>query len=70
MKYVKEIEKRLKRKAKKKFFPLQKGDIRKTLAENKQLNSLTNFRPNTSINYGVNKFIDWFLNYYDIKKKK
>ena len=60
----------VKRKAKKKFFPLQKGDIRKTLAENKQLNSLTNFRPNTSINYGVNKFIDWFLNYYDIKKKK
>ena len=69
MNYVSEIEKRLKKKAKKKFLSLQSGDIKQTLADNSQIEKLINFKPNTSIKYGINKFIDWYLDYYDYKKK-
>ena len=69
MNYIREIEKRLNKKSKKKYLSLQMGDIKQTLADNKKIKKLTNFKPNTSIKYGVNKFIDWYLDYYNYEKK-
>ena len=68
MKYIKQIEIRLNKKAKKKFLPLQTGDIRATLSDTSKLKKLTNYKPNTPISFGINKFIDWYLKYYNVKK--
>ena len=68
MEYIKQIEITLNKKAKKKFLPLQTGDIKTTLSDTSKLRKLTNYKPDTSINYGINKFIDWYLKYYNVKK--
>ena len=67
--YIKQIELRLKKKAKKKYLPLQSGDIKKTLSDSSLLNKMIKFKPRTSIKYGVNKFVDWYLEYYNVFKK-
>ena len=41
------------------------GDIKQTLADNNKIKKIINFKPNTPIKYGVNKFIDWYLDYYN-----
>ncbi len=65
MKYVKIIEKNLKINAKKKYLPLQKGDIRSTLSN---INSLKKFgyKPKVNPENGIKKFINWYRDYYKI----
>ena len=63
MNYVKVIEKKLNKKAKKKLLPLQKGDIKSTVADITLLKNTTKFKPKTSISDGISKFIDWYLMY-------
>ena len=66
MKYIKLIEKELKLKALKKFLPLQKGDIRSTLANINNLKKL-GYKPKTTPKKGIKEFINWYKNYYNIK---
>lgn len=65
--YLKTIEKKLNKKAKIKNLPLQLGDIKKTHSDISMLNSYSDYMPETSIEQGIDKFIDWYLEYY--KKK-
>lgn len=65
--FVKIIENSLKLKAKKKFLPIQKGDVKATCADTSKLHKLIGYSPKTSLDYGVKKFIDWYKNYYSIK---
>ncbi len=67
-KFINLLEKNLKIKAKKKYQPLQKGDVKETLSNTNLLNNITKFRPNTSFKFGIKKFIDWYKNYYKIKE--
>ena len=69
MKYIKQIELNLKKKAKKKFLPLQKGDIKKTLSDSSLLEKIIKFKPNTSIEHGVSQFVNWYCKYYNVNKK-
>ena len=46
--------------------PMQAGDVPATWADTTLLNSLTNYTPKTSINVGVEKFVDWYKKYYDL----
>ena len=48
--------------------PMQIGDIQKTWADTTLLKNLTGFTPKTEIGEGVSKFIEWYCNYYSIKK--
>ncbi len=66
MKYIQAIENILKIKAKKKYLPLQKGDVPKTFADSYLLEDWIKFKPNTSINYGIKSFIDWYIKYYKV----
>ena len=61
MDIVKFYEKKLKLKAKKKFRGMQQGDVEKTYANINSLKKISNFKPNTKIDKGLEKFIDWFL---------
>lgn len=58
------IEKALDKSAKINMLPIQPGDVPETLASNKLLRKLTNFTPDTDINYGVSKFVDWYKKHY------
>lgn len=64
MKYIELIEKNLKKKAKKKFLPLQKGDVPKTLSDISRIKKDLNYNPKTSVEVGVKNFINWYLNFY------
>ena len=67
--YIKQLELQLNKKAKKKYLPLQTGDIKKTLADNSYLEKTISFKPNTKIDFGIKKFVDWYLEYYNENKK-
>jgi UDP-glucuronate 4-epimerase len=62
--YLKVIEKKLNKKAKINNLPLQLGDIKKTHSDISLLNNYSNYLPTTDIEEGIDKFIDWYLEYY------
>lgn len=64
--FIEAIEKKLGREAVKNLMPLQAGDVPDTFADVEDLEREVNFRPATSIETGVGKFIDWYLSYYNI----
>ena len=65
-KYIETIEKNLGKKAIKELLPMQPGDVKSTSANTKLLEEWIGFKPNTSIEDGVNKFINWYKIYYEI----
>lgn len=67
--FIDEIEKILSKKAIRNYMPLQKGDVPATWADCSLLQQLTGYAPNTSINHGVKKFINWYKSYYNVKIK-
>ncbi len=62
--FVNLIEKELKIKAKKIFKPFQKGDIKVTSANTELIEEYINFKPKTSLNLGIKKFLEWYRKYY------
>ena len=64
MQFIETIEDALGKKAIKKMMGMQAGDIKVTSADTSELNHWVNFKPNTSIKEGVNRFVDWYKNYY------
>ncbi|MEY4453731.1 MAG: Protein CapI [Pseudomonadota bacterium] len=64
MQFIETIEDALGKKAIKKMMGMQAGDVKVTSADTSELNHWVNFKPNTSIKEGVNRFVDWYKNYY------
>jgi UDP-glucuronate 4-epimerase len=64
MKFIDVLEERLGRKAIRNFLPMQDGDVRETYADVDDLEKEIGFRPKTSIEAGIDRFVDWYLNYY------
>ena len=62
--FIAEIETALKTPAKLNFMPMQPGDVPATSANTDLLFALTDYKPNTSIKEGVQKFVEWYLEYY------
>jgi len=58
------IEKKLNKKAKINYKPLQKGDVYETFADINKLLKVTKYKSKTDINIGIGKFVDWFREYY------
>ena len=52
----------------KNFLPMQPGDVSSTYADVDDLVKDLRYKPDTSIEYGIGKFIDWYLEFYKIKK--
>ena len=57
------IEQNIGKKAIKKMYPMQKGDVPKTFANVDELIKDYKYAPNTDIDFGVKNFMNWFLNY-------
>jgi len=64
MRYIEVIEECLGRKAQKNFLPLQLGDVPDTSADIEDLVRDVGYRPATSVEVGVRRFVDWFCEYY------
>ena len=64
MDYIQTLEKHLGREAKKEFLPMQPGDVYQTYADVSDLMHNFNFKPSTSIDEGLSKFVTWFKEYY------
>lgn len=64
MDFIVAIEKKIGKKVKKNFMEIQPGDVPETYADVQDLENDFNYKPNTSIDFGISKFIDWYKNYY------
>jgi UDP-glucuronate 4-epimerase len=64
MDYIDTLEKALGKEAKKEFLPMQPGDVYETYADVSELIKDFGFKPSTGIEEGLEKFAEWFLEYY------
>jgi UDP-glucuronate 4-epimerase len=62
--FIDAIENKLGKKAEKILLPMQPGDVYKTFADVTDLKTDLGYQPVTSIQEGVNNFINWYINYY------
>lgn len=58
------IEAKVGRKAERKLLPLQDGDVPETYADVEDLRRDAGFKPETPIEVGIGKFIEWYRGYY------
>ena len=66
MHYIEVLEECLGRKAEKNLLPLQPGDVPDTYADVADLIRDTGYRPATTVEDGVARFVDWYRGYYGI----
>ena len=66
MDYINAIETSLGIEAEKNFLPLQSGDVPATSSDTSELEKWVGFRPNTSVEIGVQKFVDWYRDFYKV----
>ena len=62
--FIKSLEKEIGIKAKKKFLPMQKGDVHSTLSDTKLLQQITGYKTKTNYKLGIKKFVKWFKEFY------
>ena len=43
---------------------MQPGDVYSTYADNIKLKNWVGYEPKTSLDVGIEKFIEWYLNYF------
>lgn len=64
--FIEILEKNLNKKAKKKMLPLQDGDVVSTFADISQMKKDFNYKIDTSLDEGIESFIKWYINFYNI----
>ena len=64
MDYIETLERCLGMEAKKEYLPMQPGDVYQTYADVTELMRDYDFKPDTSIEEGLQKFVDSYRNYY------
>jgi UDP-glucuronate 4-epimerase len=67
MEFIEAIESKLGIQAVKELLPMQPGDVPMTWADTGDLERDLGYRPSTPIKEGVEKFIDWYKEYYGIR---
>lgn len=66
MTFVETLERKLGKPAKKSLLPMQPGDVPATYADLSELVSDTGYEPQTSVEEGIGKFVDWYREYYRV----
>lgn len=64
--FISTLEKHIGKKAVKNYMDMQAGDVVRTFADVSELESDIDFKPNTSIDEGLSKFVEWYKSYYSI----
>ena len=66
MRFIEVLEDALGKKAEKNLLPIQPGDVPATYADVDDLMRDVGFKPATSIEEGIGKFVEWYRGYYRI----
>ena len=66
MKFINVLEEKIGKKANKQYMEMQPGDVLRTYADVSELERNIDFKPSTSIEEGLGKFVDWYKEYYNI----
>lgn len=64
--FIETIEKCLGKKAIKNYMPIQKGDVPRTYANVDDLMNDVGYKPDTSLEYGIEQFVNWYKTYYKV----
>jgi UDP-glucuronate 4-epimerase len=65
--FINVIENALKREAQKEFLDMQPGDVPATYADVDDLVADVGFKPQTPIKTGIQRFIEWYRDYYNLR---
>lgn len=66
LRFIEILEKKLGKAAVKNFLPMQPGDVPATFADVDALSDAIGFKPSTSLEDGLGRFVDWFQSYYKL----
>lgn len=67
--FIKAIETALGKTAEKIQLGMQPGDVERTYADTTRLEAAVSYKPKTEIEVGIQKFVDWYKQYYAIKEQ-
>lgn len=65
--FIEAIENSLGIKAIKEMYPMQAGDVEVTYADISGLKERFDYYPTTSVQEGIDKFVEWYKNYYPVE---
>lgn len=68
MRFINALESALGKEAEKIYMDMQPGDVLRTYADVSDLERDINFKPSTSIEDGLKKFVEWYEEYYKVEK--
>jgi len=68
MRFINALESALGKEAEKVYMDMQPGDVLRTYADVSDLERDINFKPSTSIEDGLKKFVEWYEEYYKVEK--
>ena len=63
--FINAIEASTGKKAIKEYLPMQPGDVQKTFANIDKAGQSLGFVPSTSVEEGIKKFVNWYMEYYE-----
>ncbi len=63
--FIAAIEQTMGKKAEKNYLPMQAGDVPATYADVQDLMQDVNFKPDTTLQTGINQFVAWYKEYYE-----
>ena len=66
MDFIGLLESAIGKTAQKEFLPMQAGDVKATYADTSALETWVGFKPYTPLNEGVEKFVNWYRQFYSI----
>ncbi|PIE73401.1 MAG: capsular biosynthesis protein CpsI [Deltaproteobacteria bacterium] len=66
LRYIEVLEECLGKKAKKNLLPMQPGDVPATYANVDDLVADLDYRPSTSLEFGIEQFVDWYKGYFRV----
>lgn len=66
MHYIEVLEAKLGVKAKLNFLPMQPGDVTRTEADTATTQAVLDYAPQTTVEVGVSRFVDWYREYYAV----
>ncbi len=69
MEFIRLIEQRLGRKAEMNLMPIQPGDVPATFADIEDLSRDVGFHPATPVSVGIERFVDWYVDYYKVEAR-
>ena len=64
LRFIEMLEQALGKSAKKKFLPIQPGDVPATYADVQDLIADVGFKPDTPLEEGIRHFVEWYRSYY------